>query len=268
MKKIKNYIKIPDGELYFEQSGNGKPLILIHAGFSDSRDWRYQINDLSKSFRVITYDQRGSGNSSILTTAFSPADDLKHLMDYLNIDDTILIGHSIGGTIALDFYLQFPEKVSSLILIAPGINGYVWSKEYLELMSTIWTQMQPEVMVKKFLNASFYKIAMGNQSIKFEIEKITKENFQKIMQWKTFDINDVKWFHPNAILEINTIKIPTLIIYGDQDSGDIRSISYLLNNNIRNSELLEIREVDHLLNFEKPGQINAIILDFLSRNKM
>jgi len=75
-------VQISDGELYFQSTGAGEPLILIHAGFSDHRDWQNQIKAFGEKFNVITYDQRGSGNSSVLASAFMPAGDLKVLMDY------------------------------------------------------------------------------------------------------------------------------------------------------------------------------------------
>src|SRR4051812_26726080 len=101
-------VTVPDGELSFESSGSGKgvPLILIHAGFSDRRDWKHQIEDFGKKFNTIVYDQRGAGNSSVPTTAFWPADDLRALMDHLKIAKAVVIGHSVGGTVALDFALQ------------------------------------------------------------------------------------------------------------------------------------------------------------------
>src|SRR5690242_1502666 len=101
-----NKVIVPNGELYFEMYGEGKPLILIHAGFFDRRDWTHQIKDFGKQYNTIAYDQRGSGYSSVIKTGFSPADDLKAIMDYLKIEKTSLVGHSIGGTIALDFALK------------------------------------------------------------------------------------------------------------------------------------------------------------------
>ncbi len=127
-------VAVPSGELYVEKIGKGKPLILIHTGFSDRRDWTNQMKAFGEKYLTIAYDQRGSGNSSIVTTAFSPADDLKAVIEHFNLEKAVLIGHSIGGTIAIDFALQYPDKVSGLALVASGVNGYQWSKNYLDWM--------------------------------------------------------------------------------------------------------------------------------------
>lgn len=255
---------VPNGELYFDKLGKGKPLILVHAGFSDRRDWMHQISDFGKEYNTIAYDQRGSGNSSVIKTGFSPADDLKAIMDYLKIEKTSLVGHSIGGTIALDFALQHPEKVSALILVASGLNGYSWSKEYMELMNAIWSVPQPEEMTKQFLSAPFYAVSMSEPTIKSDIETITKENFQKVLKWETFDIRDVHWYFPDSISKLKELKVPTLVIYGDKDSEDIKQIAQLFNKSIRNVKITQIKNTDHLLNFEKPNELNKLVLDFLS----
>lgn len=266
LEKISNdKVMVPNGELYFEEIGKGKsPLILVHAGFSDHREWTHQMREFGKEYNTIAYDQRGSGNSSIIKTGFSPADDLKAIIDHLKIEKTSLVGHSIGGTIALDFALQYPERVSSLILVASGLNGYTWSGEYLELMKKVWSVPQPEEMTKQFLSAPFYAISMGESSIKSEIETITKENFQKVLTWETFDARDVHWFFPESISKLRNIKIPTFVIYGDKDSEDIKQIAKLLSKSIQNVKTTQIKNADHLLNFEKPNELNKLVLDFLS----
>ena len=255
---------VPNGELYIEKMGMGKPLILIHAGFSDRRDWMHQINAFGEKYQTITYDQRGSGNSSTVTTAFSPADDLKAVIEHLKLEKVILVGHSIGGTIALDFALQYPDKVLGLVLVASGVNGYQWSKNYLDWMQSIWSTLQPEKMTELFLSAPFYALGMQESSIKSEIETITKENFDKVLTWKTFDVRDVHWFFPEAHTKLKNLKVPTFVVYGDKDSKDIQKIASILSQNIKNVKTNVIRGSDHLLNFEMPDKLNKLILEFLS----
>ncbi len=257
-------VTVPNGELYLEKLGKGRPLILIHAGFSDHRDWANQMKSFGENYQTIAYDQRGSGNSSPITTAFSPADDLKAIMKHLNLEKAVLIGHSIGGAIAIDFALQYPDKVLGLVLVASGVNGYQWSKNYLDWMQSIWSTPQPETMTELFLSAPFYKIGMKEPIIKSENEIITKENFSKVLTWQTFDVRDVHWFFPEAHTKLKDLKSPTLVVYGDKDSEDIQKIADIFEKNIKNVKTDMIKDVDHLLNFEKPEELNNLILNFLS----
>ena len=253
-------VAVPNGELYFESIGKGEPLILIHAGFFDRRDWKHQIENFGKEFNVIVYDQRGAGNSSVPTASFSPADDLRAVVAHLKIERAALIGHSLGGTIALDFALQYPERVSSLILVAPGLNGYAWSNEYSEWFKEIWNLSQLTEMTKQALSAPFYALGMEKPDIKSEIKTIVKENLQKMLTWENFDL---EWFFPEPVSELKELKIPTFVAYGNKDSEDIKQIAQTLIENLPNVKTAQIQDADHLLNFEKPNELNALILNFL-----
>ncbi len=254
--------KVPllNGEISFNQTGEGAALVCIHAGFSDHRDWKYQVEAFSKKYLTIVYDQRGAGNSSVPITAFWPADDLKALMDDLKIEKTILIGHSVGGTVAVDFALQYPDRVSALVLVASGLSGHPWSQEYKEWEQSIFSTPQPDAMTNQTLSTPFYATSMAKSELKAEIKTITRENMQKILTWQSFDI---RLFFPNQISELKNIKIPTLIVYGDKDSQDIKKIAHTINDQVKSATLIEMKNTDHLLNFENPEELNSIILDFL-----
>lgn len=71
------------------------------------------------------------------------------------------------------------------------------------------------------------------------------------------------WFFPESISKLNTLKIPTFIIYGDKDSEDIKQIANLLGQYIQNVKKTQIKNADHLLNFGKPDELNKLVLDFL-----
>lgn len=110
--------------LYYESHGQGEPLVLIPAtGFSADVWKSHQIPELSKSMRVIVLDPRGCGRSSRVTgvcTIDQMACDVAALLDHLKLDSAHVLGHSMGGRIALALTLNYPKKVKSLILAASG----------------------------------------------------------------------------------------------------------------------------------------------------
>jgi pimeloyl-ACP methyl ester carboxylesterase len=257
----KGKITVPNGEIYFESTGTGESLVLIHAGFSDRRDWQYQFENFGKKYNTIAYDQRGTGNSSVPMTTFWPADDLRALLDHLKIEKAILVGHSVGGTVALDFALQYPTRVTSLVLIASGLNGHSWSEEYSEWYKAIWNVPNPEEMTKKVLSAPFYAISLAKPDIKSEVEAITNESLQKILTWKSFDI---RLFFPESVTKLKELKAPTFVVYGDEDSQDIKQIAEVILESLQNVKIAQIKNADHLLNFEKATELNKLILKFLA----
>jgi pimeloyl-ACP methyl ester carboxylesterase len=111
--------KIGDLQLYYEEYGQGPPLIMILGLGQDVATWHFQISELSKHLRLIVFDNRDTGNSSRCSEDYSTetmAWDILGLMDHLAIDRTHLLGTSMGGMIAQHVALMAPERIDSLIL--------------------------------------------------------------------------------------------------------------------------------------------------------
>src|SRR5690606_15659298 len=113
-------------ELYYEIHGSGKPLILI-AGLGYSHwQWHKMIPLLAEHFQVITFDNRGVGQSEKPAgpyTAQMLAQDTIGLLDELNLEKAVIAGHSMGGFIAQSIALDFPQRVEKLILCSTNFGG-------------------------------------------------------------------------------------------------------------------------------------------------
>jgi 3-oxoadipate enol-lactonase len=112
-------------KICYEIHGDGFPLVLLH-GFAMYKEfWIAQIKSLSEKFKIIILDNRGCGNSDHPKENFDMdrlADDLKALLDYLNIEQVHIAGHSLGGMYAQHFALQYPNRLKKLILLATLAN--------------------------------------------------------------------------------------------------------------------------------------------------
>jgi len=118
-------IKLHDAELYYETYGEGEPLILLHGNGGSIKDFYKQIPELSKQFEVIAIDTRSQGKSEDFTEGSLSykifADDLKKLIDDLNLQKVHILGWSDGGNTGLEFALKYPENVNKLIIIGANI---------------------------------------------------------------------------------------------------------------------------------------------------
>lgn len=105
---------------YFEETGQGEPVVLICGFGAELQAWRFNLTELGKHFRVITFDNRGAGRSGAPDEPYSleqMADDLAALMDHLGVAAAGLLGWSMGGMIAQLFAVKYPARVRSLALL-------------------------------------------------------------------------------------------------------------------------------------------------------
>ncbi|WP_420714398.1 alpha/beta fold hydrolase [Streptomyces sp. NRRL WC-3744] len=109
-----------DGSLAYRDAGEGRPLVLLHAGFFDHSMWDEQIRAFAPHYRVIAPDARGHGASSNATRPFRPADDLAALLRHLDVGPAVLVGISMGGGTAVDTALEHPELVRAVVVSGVG----------------------------------------------------------------------------------------------------------------------------------------------------
>ncbi len=114
--------------LYYEEHGHGQPLVFIHGLGSSTKDWESQVPEFSKSYRVITFDLRGHGQSDKPAGPYQIpmlAADLAGLFQALSIPSAHLVGLSLGGAVAFQFAIDYPAKVKTLTIVnsGPSLGG-------------------------------------------------------------------------------------------------------------------------------------------------
>src|SRR5436305_4199455 len=128
------FAEINGTTLYYEVAGAGHPFILVHGHLLDRRSWDDQFAVFAQRYRVIRYDQRGFGDSGLITKGepYSDRQDLYALMKFLGIESAYLMGVSGGGALAIDFTLEHPEMVDALIPVTAGVSGFRPSEEVMK----------------------------------------------------------------------------------------------------------------------------------------
>jgi pimeloyl-ACP methyl ester carboxylesterase len=122
----KGFAEVNGTRLYYEIVGRGHPLVLVHGFSPNTKMWDDQFEVFAKRFKVVRYDVRGFGKSALPTVGkdYSHTKDLKALLNQLGIDYAYVVGLSMGGVIALDFALEYPEVTKALILADSSIYGF------------------------------------------------------------------------------------------------------------------------------------------------
>src|SRR6476660_4633243 len=119
-----DYAEVNGVRLYYELDGEGSDLVFVHAGCADSRMWDEQFSTFAHHHRVLRYDMRGYGKSTVSKYSFSNREDLYDLLEFLGIQQAHFVACSIGSFAVTDFALEHREKVRSLVLVSPALSGY------------------------------------------------------------------------------------------------------------------------------------------------
>jgi 3-oxoadipate enol-lactonase len=250
------YIKVDNDSIFYESSGSGKVIILIHDGLLDREVWNNQFSYFSKKFRVIRYDRRGYGNSSPSSQRYSNAEDLNTLFTQLKIDSACLIGCSSGGGLAIDFTLQYPQKVTSIVLVGAVVGGL----PYTSHMTTRGGHLPPDI--KDINEASIYYASQDPYEIYYENAAV-KETATELV--KKYPLRDYAphTYNPQAYRRLNEIKVPALIIAGEFDIPDVHAHAGAINAGILNSKRIIIPQSGHLVPMEQPELFNETVDNFL-----
>lgn len=130
-------------------------------------------------------DVPGCGKSTATTEPFSDAGVLYALLKHLGIEQAYLLGESLGGRIAIDFAVEFPSRVKGLILSAPGLGGYEWSREYLEQIGAIFSAAEkdgPLRATEEWLKHPHMIPAMKNPALHDRIRQMNLDNANLCVQ--------------------------------------------------------------------------------------
>lgn len=258
--------------LYYEVTGNGQPLLLISGVGFGGWVWRYQIAALSKHFRVITFDNRGVGQSDKPDEPYKIdtfVADTKGLLDALQIQKAHVLGVSLGGMVAQQLTLKHPRMVDRLMLcstIFGGPNIVLPSTEVLQFMAQ--PSGTPEERFTKGLKFSFGLgpgfAKMHSEETAFIRTKIS-ENRQPDYAYRHQAMAPLGF---NSEPFLPKIEQPTLVLAGDQDQVVPIENARRLVQKLPNAQLKIFNGAGHLCFIEQHELFNLTVLEFLQGNKL
>jgi 3-oxoadipate enol-lactonase len=252
--------------LYYEVVGSGSPVVLVSGGGTlDRRQWDDQFDVLSTRFRVVRYDIRGIGRSARPTGEFSHHEDLRALLDFLNITRAVLCGVSFGAAIAVDFTLDHSEMVSGLVLASAGLSSDKPQQvdSLLALSALVHTEGLERAIDLIVGMASF--VSTNNSAARNRIRRIYLDNadvfeagFPLVTLWQPTS--------PPASARLPLIEAPTLIIAGGNDHPATAATADRLASSIRGAQKLVIDDAAHMVNMDAPAEFTRAVVAYLDSN--
>ena len=258
-------VKVSGGELYHEAKGTGPVVVLMHGGLLDGRTWDEQFELLSKQYRVIRYDARGHGRSSIPAGDYSNYEDLHELLVALGVPHATLVGLSLGGRTAIDFALACPAMVDAVVAVAPGLSGWTFDDPVLaehERGAKAAAAAGDRAMIVEWFQRSWTD---GPKRTPQQVDPVVRERV-RLMALETLTKlgagrGELK--EMGAAGRLGELRVPLLAIVGDLDMSDIHEIVDQLVAKVPGARKVVIAGAGHMVNLERPTELNRALMEFL-----
>jgi 3-oxoadipate enol-lactonase len=244
-------------ELYYESHGEGPALVFAHGGLGNHLSWWQQVAEFSRSFKCLTFDHRGFGFSREGADGPGPAafaDDLRALLDHLEIQRAALVGQSMGGWTVLGFASAYPERTRALVLCdttagveGPGlrVNNRPQRREDTGL-AAISRQALARGFAEREPAMNFLYHAISCLNVHLE-----PATLRKLLSVK------------NRVEPVVERRIPTLIFAGEADEMTPPPVMEALARHFPHARLVKVAGAGHSVYWEKPAEFNALLKEFL-----
>ena len=254
--------------MHYLDVGNpdGLPIVLLHGMTLDHSMWKPQIELLKQNYRVITYDIRGHGKTDIGDGQFTFkmfADDLKELLDYLNISNAVLCGFSMGGAIAIRTFEMYPERAHALILCdtradADSNETKYWRENSIESIKQNGLQPFTEEFIKKIFAPESFKLC-------YDYVKLIQNTTLSSSSLGICGVLLAQAGRTDMTHVLPEINVPTLIMVGENDNLTPITSSNIMYEKIKDSQLKIISNAGHVSNLENTDEFNKCMLEFLEK---
>ena len=251
-------LRLGADELWYDDTGGDDvPLVLLHPGITDSRVWDPVLPYLAGR-RVVRFDRRGFGRSPRATEPYSALGDLVGLLDQLGCETAHLVGNSMGGETSLALAVTSPERVGSLTLLCPGINGYPWPEDDPPELVAEWERCQAErdaPGLARLLSDLWF--ADGTDDYLDEQVRLTVDlDFSPAA--------DLEQKNPEQWSTVGSLTVPTTVIAGERDPADSLQASIDLAAAIPDAVLVRL-EADHVPQYREPEAVAQAVLATVER---
>jgi pimeloyl-ACP methyl ester carboxylesterase len=257
-------------DLFYNAHGQGRPLVLVHGFGVTSRFWDETVRALDGRYRLIVYDARGHGQSGVPEdlAAYDESvfvDDLRALLDHLQIERAAVCGMSMGGNITLRFGIAYPKRLNGLIVGAPGTgsdDARAWRRRS-EILGRVLRERGLDSFAEAVLTsppvARF--VAQGPEARAWLREQLTSHSAEGLIRTVLgeqatrpviYDLED----------QIRAFTVPLLVIVGEHDEASIKASRFVAEH-APNAELAIMPGAGHLTNLEQPAAFAALVDAFL-----
>lgn len=280
------YINVTGGKVWYRivGSGNKTPLLLLHGGPGSTSYYLNPLRELGKDRPVIFFDQLGCGRSDRITdttlmTLENYTDEVEQVRKALGLNEFYLYGHSWGTTLALEYYLKFPEGIKAIVFSSPLFSTDLWIKDADTLIASLPDSIQQIIKISeenKTYSSADYQRATAFYYDHF-LTRVVQHSADLDSTDKTFGENVYEFMwgpsefkatgnlkNYDRVSSLQTIKLPVLLICGEYDEARPTTVKYF-QSLIPNSKLVIIKNSGHVTISDNTKDNNKAIAGFLNK---
>lgn len=263
-------LTLTDTTITYDVRGSGEPLVLIPGFASGAWSWHWQLDELGKVFKVITFDPRGIAVSGLdaggEVSIEKIADDVVALIDELEIESAHVLGISFGGFVAQELALRYPERVAKLVLASTSFGGPNHVMPSMEVLASFASTegLNSAERIRKYLTTAFSPDFV--QAHAETVERFCTLREENVVPEEVYQLQLASAMGFNAEDRVGSIEAETLVLTGDSDTVVPPANSGNLARAIPNSALSLIAGGGHMAFVEKAAEFNSRVVNFLSGN--
>ena len=266
------FIPVPGGRLYYEADGAGTPVVLVHAGVANLRQWDPHVPTWAERHQVIRYDTRGYGKTESEHVEFANRADLAAVLDHFGVSAAHILGCSRGGQISLDFAVENPERVLSYTSVAGGVGDYEpdLPQEVVDAIIAFDKSTSEASEAKAWdqvadLETDYWLEGPGQAA-----GRVAPETRAMVREWIRSNYAAEKEAgipqpaQPTADTLLDRLTMPVLAVVGDLDEAWAVASMRHLAEAVPNGRFELFEGTAHLLNLEQPERFTKLIGDFVA----
>jgi 3-oxoadipate enol-lactonase len=264
------FVETNGARIHYEVDGSGEPVLMVHAGVANLRMWDAQVAALRDAYRVVRHDTRGYGLTETDAVEFSNRADIGAVLDAIGETSAHLVGLSRGAQIALDFTLEFPERVRSLVFSGGGVGGYdapdqsdasVWEEPERLLEAKDWEALA-DWETRFWVDGPGQPAGRAEAAVRERVHDWILETYRAEKEEGTPQPLD-----PPANARLDDLRAPLLVIVGDLDEPETQANCRYLSSVVPDARLEVFEGAAHMVNLEQPDRFNRLLRDFLDANR-
>jgi 3-oxoadipate enol-lactonase len=257
---------------HYDTHGEGDPVLLINGLSAPSANWLFQVKGLSPHYRVVTFDNRGVGETDMPEAPVYPtaqmADDAAAVLAHLDIRQAHVVGHSMGGTIAMELAIRHPKRVRSLSLCGTWAQGDGRFLHTIRAWMALWGRLDPDARFRHLLMPWLYTPAfLADQAqVDETVTRVLSYPFPTKPEAIERQGRGILDWNGTRLREIKKLRVPTLVLVGRDDHLTVPAFSRALAAMVPKAEL-KIIAGGHGFTIECWEAFNHAVLRFLKSVK-